>query len=92
MMRYILMMMMGLALVIGCTKTTDDDAAQDGDNAAAQEEQQDETDETSLKEDVQSVVDAAIGVQAIEQGEKAKDKVRRLNEERNRQIDEYSDF
>ncbi|MCF7855146.1 MAG: hypothetical protein K9N51_10140 [Candidatus Pacebacteria bacterium] len=75
-------------LILGCTKqqeeTTDESQPRDG--------EQQPTSKTSESEDaVQSVIEDATGVSAVRKGEKAKDRIKAIQEERQRQIEEYID-
>jgi len=48
--------------------------------------------ESSVKKEIQSVVDGMTGIQAIEKGEDIKQKLRDINTDRQRQLEEYEDF
>jgi hypothetical protein len=61
---------------------------------AAQEDSEPDTGQrpATLREEIQTVVDGVTGIQAVEKGEEMKQKLRRIDDDRQKQMEEYGDF
>lgn len=88
-MRYLIVASV-LVLMTACSRQPRE-AAQDETPGTGSRVEQGTPERTTVLDDVGMVIDAATGVQAIEQGEKAKHRLQRLQEERNRQLEDFGD-